>query len=32
MATTKRKKAPTKTSRYTELRQMLEDRRGELMS
>ena len=32
MATTKRKKAPAKTSRYTELRQMLEDRRCELMS
>ena len=32
MATTKRKKAPAKTSRYTELRQMLEDRRRELMS
>ena len=32
MATTKRKKAPTRTSRYNELRQMLEERRGELMS
>ena len=28
----KRKKAPAKTSRYTELRHMLEDRRRELMS
>jgi DnaK suppressor protein len=32
MARTKRTKAPAKTNRYTELRQMLEDRRRELMS
>ncbi len=32
MATTKRTKASGKTSRYNELRQMLEDRRRELMS
>ena len=31
MATTKRKKAPTRTRRYGELKQMLEDRRRELM-
>ena len=32
MATTKRKKAPARSRRYNELRQMLEDRRRELMS
>jgi DnaK suppressor protein len=32
MARTKRTKAPAKTSRYNELRQMLEDRRRELMT
>jgi DnaK suppressor protein len=31
MATTKRKKAPARTRRYSELKQMLEDRRRELM-
>ena len=32
MATTKRKKTPTRTRRYNELKKMLEDRRRELMS
>jgi len=32
MATMKRKKAPAKRSRYNELRQMLQDRRRELMT
>ena len=32
MATTKRKKTPAKTSRYSELKQMLEDCRSELMN